>query len=117
MCEDVLEGDEGLSERVEFIHGGVDAVETWTSSRNLLTVGDSEEEPAVNLKHLPVRRSHRLHRDDHISSNNHYVTTCGAFIKLMNPEIIITLSWTLIFTDLVLLMSACPTVCKDSCHH
>lgn len=31
MCEDVLEGDEGLSERVEFVHGGVDAVETRTS--------------------------------------------------------------------------------------
>lgn len=28
MCEDVLEADEGLSERVEFVHGGVDAVET-----------------------------------------------------------------------------------------
>lgn len=28
VCEDVLEADEGLCEGVEFVHGGVDGVET-----------------------------------------------------------------------------------------
>lgn len=64
VCEDVLEADEGLGERVEFVHGGVDAVETRAALRHLLTVGDGEEEPAVDLKRLPVGRSHRLQREE-----------------------------------------------------
>lgn len=60
MREDVLEADEGLRDRVEFVHSGVDAVETRAVVWNLLTVGDGQKEPAVDLKRLPVRRSHRL---------------------------------------------------------
>jgi len=58
--EDVLEADEALCEPVELVHGGVDAVEIRAMGRDLLAVGDDEEEPSVNLKGLPVRRSHRL---------------------------------------------------------
>ena len=60
VCEDVLEADEGLCEGVELVHGGVDGVETRAAVWNLLTVGDGKKEPAVDLKCLPVRRSHRL---------------------------------------------------------
>lgn len=100
MCEDVLEGDEGLSQGVEFVHGGVDAVETRPLIRNLLTVGDGEEEPAVNVKRLPVRRSHRLQRQVEtitvtcvvhfyqiiISNIVQSDVMCGDFINLMKPE-------------------------------
>lgn len=60
MCQEVLEADEGLCDVVEFIHGGVDAVETGPMIPDLLTVGHSHEDPAINLERLPVCRSHRL---------------------------------------------------------
>lgn len=64
MCEDVLEANEGPGDRIEFVHGGIDAVETWPALRDLLTVGDREEEPAVDLERLPVCRPHRLQRGE-----------------------------------------------------
>lgn len=64
MCEDVLEADEGLCERVQFVHGGVDAVDTRPTIRDPLTVGDGEEKPAVDLKRLPVCRSNCLRKEE-----------------------------------------------------
>lgn len=80
MCEDVLEADEGPCERVEFVHGGVDAVETRTAAQNLLTVGDGQKEPAVDLKRLPVCRSHRLQREQQTQRTQ---TQKGNFLKTL----------------------------------
>lgn len=63
VSEDVLEADEGLSQRVELVNGGVETVQTLARVRKLLAVGDSEEESAVNLERLPVCGSNRLQRD------------------------------------------------------
>lgn len=82
MCEDVLEGNERLSERVEFIHGGVDIVETWTAVWNLLTIGDGEEEPVIDLKRLPVRGSHRLQREDINSEMNGHNPILGQLAQI-----------------------------------
>ncbi len=72
VCEDVLEADEGLCECVQFVHGGVDAVETRAVVWNLLTVGDDKEEPAIDLKRLPVRRSNRLKRENTDMKGNYH---------------------------------------------
>lgn len=70
VCEDVLEADEGLCEGAELVHGGVDAVGTRVAVWNLLTVGDGEEKPTVDLKRLPVGRSHRLQAEGENSENS-----------------------------------------------
>lgn len=81
VCEDVLEADEGLCEGVEFVHGGVDGVETRAAVWNLLTVGDGEKEPAIDLKCLPVRRSHRLQ-----TQHTFILTTFLTFFHLQNRD-------------------------------
>lgn len=62
MREEVLEGDEGPGERVEFVDGGVDVVDTRATLPHLLAVGHDQEVPAVHLEALPVCGSKRLQR-------------------------------------------------------
>lgn len=62
MSEDVLEGDEGPGERVQFVYGRVDVVETWATLPHLLAVGHNQEVPAIHLKALPVGGSKCLQR-------------------------------------------------------
>lgn len=64
VSRDVLEADEGLGEHVQLVDGGVDVVETATLAGELITVGDGEEEPVVDLEHLPVRSSDCLRTDE-----------------------------------------------------
>lgn len=60
MSEDVLEGDEGPGQRVEFVDSGVNVVETRAMLPHLLAVCHHQEEPTVHLKALPVGGSRGL---------------------------------------------------------
>lgn len=65
MSEDVLEGDEGPGQRVEFVDSGVNVVETWAMLPHLLAVSHHQEEPAIHLEALPVGGSRGLQRRKH----------------------------------------------------
>lgn len=64
VSEDVLEGDKGLCQDVEFIDSWVDAVKTRAMIGNPLTICHNKEESSIDLKRLPVCRSHCLPREN-----------------------------------------------------
>lgn len=65
MSEDVLEGDEGPGQSVEFVDSGVNVVEAWTMLPHLLAVSHHQEEATIHLEALPVGGSRGLQKGKH----------------------------------------------------